>query len=465
MDDNRDGDHDRTWWEYIAIAKSEDSDSGKTSRLTALLRQEENLSLLECFRGEGQWHGHGAEAHFEGAPDWEVVIAKLAGLTTPPSTGGGGVGGGGGGERWGTRMDDNRDGDDDGVNVEREDHSDHGFQKVVYKKKKKIVKNLGEATQDDLKDLKSSGAPASPAADARSLVSALHCPHSNMRKEQRGIKFEDIKDAKVKGTVSLAIRFEGENGRGQVMDEISKWGKEIKKEPQFEGIAIGDASAKGRDGDRRMEVELQGSKEHARELKKWLKSKGYFGVPRNRVIYTQDRQQQPVVVVEGQLASLNDEVGIVTLFCRNKEGEEVDVEDIGLCFQCGIVIDKNSKDATCCSFSHFWWSEKKFYVFGRDGKCENCKRTGEDHRKDQKTSRLEGVHNLCYHPDWAKGYDGCCCNCAKDKGWATSGYEKYGCKQCKNKLRLVKGSDGIANLEDIAEELESVNLSTAELLS
>jgi hypothetical protein len=40
--------------EYVAIAKSAESDSGKTSRLTALLRQEENNSLLECFRGEGQ---------------------------------------------------------------------------------------------------------------------------------------------------------------------------------------------------------------------------------------------------------------------------------------------------------------------------------------------------------------------------------------------------------------------------
>ena len=64
-------------WEYIAIAKSAESDSGKTSRLTALLRQDENHSLFECFRGEGQWHGHGAQAHFEGAPNWKVVIAKL----------------------------------------------------------------------------------------------------------------------------------------------------------------------------------------------------------------------------------------------------------------------------------------------------------------------------------------------------------------------------------------------------
>ena len=68
-------DFDRTC-ECIAIAKSAESDSGKTSRLTALLRGENN-SLLECFRGEGQWHGHGPEAHFEGAPNWRVVIAKL----------------------------------------------------------------------------------------------------------------------------------------------------------------------------------------------------------------------------------------------------------------------------------------------------------------------------------------------------------------------------------------------------
>ena len=62
---------------HIAIAKSAESDSGKKSRLTALLLWEENQSLLECFRGEGQWHGHGAEAHFEGAPNWRVVIAKF----------------------------------------------------------------------------------------------------------------------------------------------------------------------------------------------------------------------------------------------------------------------------------------------------------------------------------------------------------------------------------------------------
>jgi hypothetical protein len=69
-------------------------------------------------------------------------------------------------------------------------------------------------------------------------------------------------------------------------------------------------------------------------------------------------------------------------------------------------------------------SKGKMYAPGRDGKCKNCKRTGQDHRK---TRRGQGVYNLCYH-----------------------------------KVRLVKGSDGIANLEDIAEELESVTISPAD---
>jgi len=146
-----------------------------------------------------------------------------------------------------------------------------------------------------------------------------------MRKEQRGIKFEDIKDAKVKGTVSLAIRFEGENGRVQAMDEIRRWGERIKEEPQFEGIAMGDANAKGRDRDLRMEVELQRSKERARDLKKWLASKEYFGPCSNRMIYAQRQEQgQELVVVEGRWGA---EVRIITMFRRNEAGQETDKID------------------------------------------------------------------------------------------------------------------------------------------
>jgi len=162
-------------------------------------------------------------------------------------------------------------------------------------------------------------------ASSETTVSAFHGPHSNMRKEQRGIKFEDIKDAKVKGTVSLAIRFEGENGRVQAMDEIRRWGERIKEEPQFEGIAMGDANAKGRDSDLRMEVELQRSKERARDLKKWLASKEYFGPCSNRMIYAQRQEQgQELVVVEGRWGA---EVRIITMFRRNEAGQETDKID------------------------------------------------------------------------------------------------------------------------------------------
>ncbi len=49
--------------EYIAVAKSTESYCAKKSRLTTLLRQEENHSKFE--------------AHFEGTPNWRVVIAKI----------------------------------------------------------------------------------------------------------------------------------------------------------------------------------------------------------------------------------------------------------------------------------------------------------------------------------------------------------------------------------------------------
>jgi hypothetical protein len=166
-------------------------------------------------------------------------------------------------------------------------------------------------------------------ASSDTTVSAFYGPHSNMR-AQRDVKDEDIRDAKVKGTVSLAIRFHGEEDKIQVMDDICRWEGKIKEEPQFEGIVVCDAKATGRDGKRRIEVELQGSKERARELKKWLEAKGYFGERKNRMIYTLERTDtnEKLVVVEGPLSSQNNEVGIVTIFWRNEAGEEFDVEDI-----------------------------------------------------------------------------------------------------------------------------------------
>jgi hypothetical protein len=89
------------------VTKSDWMDSEKTSTLTALLRNEEDGKLLECFRGQGQWHGHDDTAHFTGIPDWKWVMEKLEQLSTEVSAGGGGGqrksgsdderGGGGGG--------------------------------------------------------------------------------------------------------------------------------------------------------------------------------------------------------------------------------------------------------------------------------------------------------------------------------------------------------------------------------
>ncbi len=159
----------------------------------------------------------------------------------------------------------------------------------------------------------------------------MPCPHAAWRAAQRSIDLEDIEDAKVNGTVSLAMCYDGENDKIQVMGEIRMWADKIKHEPQFEDIVLRDTKVKGRDGDLRLEVELQGSKKRARELKKWLKSKEYFlgsgaageqEARRNRLIYTQEGQKNPVVVVEGKIGSQIDDIGIVTLFWRNDRGKE-----------------------------------------------------------------------------------------------------------------------------------------------
>jgi hypothetical protein len=70
------------------------------------------------------------------------------------------------------------------------------------------------------------------------------------RPEQRFIDFEDIKDATVNGTESLAVYFDGEEDKIQVMGEIHMWADKIKHEPQFEDIVLCDTKVKGRDGDK-----------------------------------------------------------------------------------------------------------------------------------------------------------------------------------------------------------------------
>ena len=144
-----------------------------------------------------------------------------------------------------------------GVKVEEEDHNDDGDddglammttafgrQSSTVKKndKKKTItqstvredKNTATREWDDVKsagasrprdDDSMSVASNATRASTNTTVLAMYCLHSAGRVEQRFIHFEDIKDAKVNGTVSLAIFFDGEKDKIHVMGEIHILGR------------------------------------------------------------------------------------------------------------------------------------------------------------------------------------------------------------------------------------------------
>ena len=62
-------------------------------------------------------------------------------------------------------------------------------------------------------------------ASTNTTVSAMPCPHAAWRAGQRSIDLEDIEDAKVNGTVSLAIFFDGEKDKIHVMVEMRILGR------------------------------------------------------------------------------------------------------------------------------------------------------------------------------------------------------------------------------------------------
>jgi len=87
--------------EYLEIVMGNGVHSEKISNLTALLRDEDQNSVVVCiFRAKGLWVGQGSTACFEGNPDWRVLADALqeAGGGNSGDGGGGGVGGCGGGE-------------------------------------------------------------------------------------------------------------------------------------------------------------------------------------------------------------------------------------------------------------------------------------------------------------------------------------------------------------------------------
>ena len=167
-----------------------------------------------------------------------------------------------------------------GVNVEEEDHYDDGdddglamMTTAFGRQSSTVKKNAKKKTisQSTVREVEKTATPewdevriaaasrprdddamsrASNAtiASTNTTVSAMYSSHSAGRAEQRFIDFEDIKDAKVNGTVSLAICFDGEEDKIQVMGEIRMWADKIKHEPQFEDIVPCDTKVKGRDG-------------------------------------------------------------------------------------------------------------------------------------------------------------------------------------------------------------------------
>ena len=148
-----------------------------------------------------------------------------------------------------------------------------------------------------------------------SCVSFLPSDHSQQRVVERGISEHEIKQAKVRGRMFLAVRFDDDYVEQQARSKARKWGMRLKA--ALAGLSLGDAKPKGPPGDRRIEVELVMSKGRARDVKRWLVAKRYFSNRRNRVLFNfQPSQWEEIVVVEGLLDDPIDDVGIITAFRR-----------------------------------------------------------------------------------------------------------------------------------------------------
>jgi hypothetical protein len=147
-----------------------------------------------------------------------------------------------------------------------------------------------------------------------SCVSFLPSDHSQERVVERGISEHEIKQAKVRGRMFLAVRFGNDCVQQQARTNARKWGSRLTA--ALPGLSLGDAKPKGPPGDRRIEVELVMSEGMARDVKRWLVDKRYFS-NRNRVLYIfQPSPGEEIVVVEGLLDDPIDDVGIITALRR-----------------------------------------------------------------------------------------------------------------------------------------------------
>jgi len=149
-----------------------------------------------------------------------------------------------------------------------------------------------------------------------SCVSFLPSDHSKQRVVERGISAHEIKQAKVRGRMFLAVRFDEDYVEQQARTKARKWGKRLKA--ALAGLSLGDAKSKGPPGDRRIEVEVVMSEGRARDVKRWLVDKRYFSSNRrNRVLFTfQPSPWEEIMVVEGLVEDPIDDVGIITSYRR-----------------------------------------------------------------------------------------------------------------------------------------------------
>jgi hypothetical protein len=147
-----------------------------------------------------------------------------------------------------------------------------------------------------------------------SRVSCLPSHHSQQRVVERGISEHQIKQAKVTGRMSLAVRFDDDYLEQQARTQAREWGEQLKA--ALAGLSLVDAKPKGPPGDRRIEVELVRSEGRARDVKRWLVDNSYFS-NRNRVLYIlRLSAREEIVVVEGLIDDQIDDIGIITVIRR-----------------------------------------------------------------------------------------------------------------------------------------------------
>jgi hypothetical protein len=114
--------------------------------------------------------------------------------------------------------------------------------------------------------------------------------------------------------MSLAVRFDDDYLEQRAKTKAREWGEQLKA--ALAGLSLGDAKPKGPPGDRRIEVELVGSKGRARDVKRWLVDNGYFS-HQNRVLYILKLSaREEIVVVEGLIDYQIDDVCLITVICR-----------------------------------------------------------------------------------------------------------------------------------------------------